>query len=68
MIDVESAPGKGSVFDFSLPLRPATDSATTPPSIGKSPLSKRSLHVLVAEDNRVNQKILAAHRTKLDCT
>ncbi len=67
-IGVESAPGKGSVFHFCVPLRPANDSAATLPSRGKPPLLQLGLHVLVAEDNAVNQKILAVQLKELACT
>jgi signal transduction histidine kinase/ActR/RegA family two-component response regulator len=57
-IGVESAPGQGSHFWFSLPARPTDEpewaSAPPPPAIIDA------LDILVAEDNPVNQKVLRA--------
>jgi len=57
-IGVESTPGVGSVFSFEIPYRPGKlpvlDDAVIEPD-GAEP---RSAHVLVVEDDRINQKVL----------
>ena len=57
-IGVSSRPGEGSRFWFWLPFRVASDRAT--PTVGKaSPASAtRSLSILLAEDNRINQMLV----------
>jgi len=65
-LEVQSTPGKGSLFYFSIPLRPVAVGATA--TIKTSPAAVRlGLHVLVAEDNEVNRKILSAQLTRLGC-
>jgi signal transduction histidine kinase/CheY-like chemotaxis protein len=66
-IGVQSAPGQGSVFHFTLPLPPAT---LAPRSTAAAVKLEADLHlrVLVAEDNPVNQKIIAAQLIRLGCT
>ncbi|HET8695636.1 MAG TPA: ATP-binding protein, partial [Aquabacterium sp.] len=65
-IHVQSQPGKGSVFDVSLPL---SEAATPAPPAAKQPLISPSaalerprrlqgIRILAAEDNRVNQIVL----------
>jgi signal transduction histidine kinase len=64
---VTSTPGRGSSFQFSIPLREvareAAEAAGEPEDAG--PLG---LRVLVAEDNAVNRRILAAQLDRLGCT
>ncbi len=59
-IHVESTPGKGSCFNFLLPLvasaRRSTKSATQ--AIASTDKNIEQLHVLVAEDNAVNQIVI----------
>ena len=66
-IGVQSAPGQGSVFHFTLPLPPAT---LAPRSTAAPVQLEADLHlrVLVAEDNPVNQKIITAQLMRLGCT
>jgi CheY-like chemotaxis protein len=66
-IGVQSAPGQGSVFHFTLPLPPAT---LAPRSTAAPVQLEADLHlrVLVAEDNPVNQKIITAQLIRLGCT
>ncbi|MFN7921781.1 MAG: ATP-binding protein [Bryobacteraceae bacterium] len=54
----ESAPGVGSVFAFSIPF----EQAAGPPPAGEpiEPVISAPRRILVAEDNRVNQKLIAA--------
>ncbi len=65
-LEVESAPGQGSVFFFSLPLRSAAvaKEPKSGPARGATQLGWR---VLVAEDNEVNRKILAVQLRQLGC-
>jgi len=58
-LEVESTPGQGSLFTLRLPLR-ATDQPV-PPRPGRAVAGARrlaGLHLLVAEDNAVNQLVM----------
>ncbi len=55
-IDVDSTPGEGSTFWFTLPLVPATSVPAVP---HPGALSRR--HVLVVDDNATNRDILDGH-------
>ena len=56
-----SEPGRGSVFSFELPLMEAPRSRPVPDMQPTSRLAELgSLHVLLAEDNLVNQKVTSA--------
>jgi PAS domain S-box-containing protein len=69
---VESAPGRGSVFQFDVPLAAIPDAAesdgvsTAAPS--KLPRLSRPLRLLIAEDNPLNQKMSVALVQKLGCS
>jgi signal transduction histidine kinase/ActR/RegA family two-component response regulator len=55
---VESSPGQGSAFCFSLRLPLAPQPTAAPPQpVASTPEYWRSLSILLAEDNLVNQKI-----------
>ena len=60
-IEVESEPGKGSIFRFTVRCEAgaAPDFAQSAPDEASAP-SLSPLRVLVAEDNRVNQMVIAA--------
>jgi PAS domain S-box-containing protein len=59
-ISVESQPGKGSAFRFSVEVRHATSIGATPCQNAPpaQPPSERSLKILLAEDNCVNQMVV----------
>ncbi len=70
---VESEPGSGSIFHFTAELEDATESPAVPEpaalTASRSPevyaRTEKRLHVLVAEDNAVNQTITARMLGKL---
>ena len=66
-IEVESAPGRGSLFHFTLPLAVAPEAAgiVRAPAAPIAPLGR---HVLVVEDNAVNRRLVAAQLKQLGCT
>jgi len=64
---VESTPGAGSTFHFTIPLSPAD--ATPDEPLATAPIeTPLGLRVLVAEDNAVNQRIIATQLARLGCT
>ena len=77
-IRVESDAGRGSKFSVELAF-PRAESATSagpvellavsaPPPLRREPARTRALHVLVCEDNPVNQKVLLAMLARLGHT
>ncbi|WP_417458853.1 ATP-binding protein [Kordiimonas sp.] len=63
---VESEPGLGSTFHFTICLEPATEKGAShataqpqPPSASTDLASLKGLRILVAEDNRINRMIAA---------
>lgn len=65
-LEVESAPGKGSKFFFTLALPRATEAAVESPLV--EPIgSELGLNVFVVEDNPINRSILGAQLTRLGC-
>ncbi|MGF1463804.1 MAG: ATP-binding protein [Maricaulaceae bacterium] len=60
-IRLRSASENGSVFEFGLPLQPATQTASPDPvEVNATPKLQRALRVLIAEDNSTNQLVLRA--------
>jgi two-component system, sensor histidine kinase len=59
-IQVRSTPGSGSTFVFRMPLVPASIATPEIPALAAEHAPLRSLRVLAAEDNEVNQRYLAA--------
>jgi CheY-like chemotaxis protein len=69
-IDVESMPGEGSTFSFSLPFQQPASPTGVPPALkGQSAYVVRDepqlcLNILIAEDNDKNQRLLEAYLAK----
>lgn len=67
-ISVESQPGLGSTFQFSLPERLSTPPLHLDPhTISAMSSGLQGMRVLVAEDNRVNQRIIRGYLQQLGC-
>jgi len=65
-LELQSQPGVGSTFTAQVPLRAAADAASSPaPTQLASIDAARSLAVLVAEDNPVNQMLMRGVLEKL---
>jgi signal transduction histidine kinase len=67
---VDSTPGRGSVFHFTiaLPRSEAPAAETDALAGGPSSLSALRLNVLVVEDNAINSRLIAAQLKQLGCT
>jgi len=63
---VESAPGRGSSFFFSLAL-PRTAAPVVQPLVAEKTEADLGLNVFVVEDNAVNRSILGAQLKQLGC-
>jgi signal transduction histidine kinase/DNA-binding response OmpR family regulator len=59
-LSVESAEGQGSVFHLVLPLPDAVHDMITVDSDAELPAPVRLLHVLVTDDNAINQRLLTS--------
>ena len=69
-IGVESQPGQGSDFHFSVLLKHAEDSEELPEVQEEKESDKivfPDIKILLAEDNTVNQKVVSYHFSKLGC-
>jgi CheY-like chemotaxis protein len=65
-IDVNSAPGEGSTFRVTIPVEQATSlTEIDDPAAEASPAVVRGAHILVAEDNLLNQKVVTHMLTRL---
>ncbi len=70
-IHLRSALGVGSVFDFTLPLTEQSGEATKDlqaNTIHSTPSEKKKLHILLVEDNVINQKLAEKHLTNFGYT
>ena len=67
-IQAESAPGEGSRFYFTVPFDRAETLTQVLPLAPRVKPPRLGLRVLVAEDNAMNRKILAAQLDALGCT
>src|SRR6202035_21026 len=60
-LTVESQEGKGSIFRVVLPLAEALSQSAEAETLSEAqPPPTRHLHVLVADDNPINQRLLTA--------
>lgn len=66
-IELESEPGKGSTFVVQLPLLPAMKVAAAGRTQQKQPEDGLPRHVLVVEDNNVNQFVAERMLARLGC-
>ena len=65
-IGVDSTPGQGSTFWFTMPCRPGTALPAIRPASGEKRLN-RSARILIAEDNATNQAVAAGMLHLLGC-
>ncbi|HEV3333810.1 MAG TPA: ATP-binding protein [Bryobacteraceae bacterium] len=56
-LELESEPGRGSTFRFSVNFPVAASAAPSRPAQDRIPVSARSLRILLTEDNAINQKV-----------
>ncbi len=72
-IEVESTLGKGSTFKASIPIQLLTTATKAPRKIPVDPLPPAAAHILVVEDNKVNQLVaqslleMMGHHVTLAC-
>jgi CheY-like chemotaxis protein len=66
-LELESAPGRGSVFHFTIPLAPGLRSPGGE-SAHSPALLNLNLKVLVAEDNAINSRIILTQLQHLGCS
>lgn len=64
-LEVESHPGQGSTFQFTLPLQPLPEGVA--PANHPAALPRLGLNVLVVDDNAVNLRVIASQLERLDC-
>jgi len=57
-VSVESAPGEGSVFSFTLPMPRVETPPASSPAAEAAPAGPPALRILAAEDNAINRTVL----------
>lgn len=65
-VKVKSTPGVGSIFSFVVPL-PEADAACVQPDAAMEQIRFDGLRVLLAEDNRMNQRLIGTMLGKVGC-
>jgi len=64
-LEVDSTPGRGSTFHFTIPLRPAA--VPVEPRPREPELAPLGLRVLVVEDNEINRRVVTTQLTRIGC-
>lgn len=66
-LEVDSTPGKGTTFRFTLPYKPASNTIIIHPQQAAKPTPRQS-HILVVDDNHLNRRLLEMILERLNIT